>query len=848
MSQSIVVGVRQLVNRLENATSSERLDALQELQTLTRTEAPLVGECALQKVLDFLKEQGSTEEYQECLDLIDRLIKSKDKGAAITNTNIILSSTGNIELLLDLLEHEDLTVGVMTSQILTELHTTEPFRLEACIQECPDGMNKLLQRLPDRSKEEVRNQAIVLIQQLTMHNEEMKKTVVFNEGFEILFSIITSEGGSIDAGLVVQDCLQICCNLLQGSEICQRFFFGMGVEWVLKLHEFFDPSIVENYSVFSLEVEKGSLWFDQPYRVRCAVLALRALVNALEVTNAKHQKLIAITTSSVVESASFWITRTGPDTIVNVVLSLLSKVVENNPLVAAHVSNMMIKVNSSINGKTIPNGIDIPMINFGWKPLLTDDRKFVTITALLAERYLFSSVSWGSSDTFTKDMEYNTLISDGLSIGCFNILEKIFQADTITCDLIVQFILAPPPPSLEEDISGGELESIRPLGIILLNLLLDSLKIIDKLGKICVEDVKMFEKYTNILSLLFIYGDQAGELSTAISISHTCLLGALGLSGEDPMLPHLLAMAGRAAKIPITGHSLLIALLRLLSSIVNGCNKASRLILQDPAHFFLLDLCSPTSESYGTPTIVQIISCFFLGTCFQALKDPTPGGVNEDLNLTQKSFLGMIDNRVGLTRFNEIVRRPLSSRTSQGQALASELFVSKGFKSFYINQIELIRSSIFSFYTNDTTTESPLAQIINMQKEKILELENNLKFLNNNNGDSNNGNCDKNNDKISINNDNNNDVDINGDDNNESQSARLQELEATLLLVKLENDSLSLIINDFNDNNKNNIENETNHLDCMKEKDDEILALSEELKVFFVFMKSCFYTCIYSYI
>lgn len=43
------------------------------------------------------------------------------------------------------------------------------------------GMNKLLQRLPDNSREEVRNQAIVLIQQLTSRNEEMKKTVVFNE-------------------------------------------------------------------------------------------------------------------------------------------------------------------------------------------------------------------------------------------------------------------------------------------------------------------------------------------------------------------------------------------------------------------------------------------------------------------------------------------------------------------------------------------------------------------------------------------------------------------------------------------------------------------------------------------
>ena len=181
MAPPPTVLVQQLVSRLENATTSERLDALQELQSLARAEAKLVGEYALQKVMDFLKDQGSSEEYQEALDLIDRLIKNRDKDAAMVNTDIILSVTSNVELLLDLLEHKDPTVGVMTSQILTEVHANAPSKLEMRIQDCPAGMNKLLQRLPDSSREEVRNQAIVLVQQLTMHNEEMKKTVGFNE-------------------------------------------------------------------------------------------------------------------------------------------------------------------------------------------------------------------------------------------------------------------------------------------------------------------------------------------------------------------------------------------------------------------------------------------------------------------------------------------------------------------------------------------------------------------------------------------------------------------------------------------------------------------------------------------
>ena len=100
MSQAPIAVVKQLTSRLENSTASERLDTLQELQTLARTEAKLIGEYALQRVLDFLREQGSADEYQEILDLIDRLIKTRDRSAAIANTGIILSSIGNVELLL----------------------------------------------------------------------------------------------------------------------------------------------------------------------------------------------------------------------------------------------------------------------------------------------------------------------------------------------------------------------------------------------------------------------------------------------------------------------------------------------------------------------------------------------------------------------------------------------------------------------------------------------------------------------------------------------------------------------------------------------------------------------------
>jgi hypothetical protein len=131
--------VKQLVNRLEDASSGDKLDALQELQNLAKNEARVVGHYSLQRIFDFLREQGSSEEYQESLDLVYRLLKNKDKDAALANNAIVLSDIKNIELLLDLLEHEDLTIGVMSSQILTEIHSMNGNILESLIQDCPAG-------------------------------------------------------------------------------------------------------------------------------------------------------------------------------------------------------------------------------------------------------------------------------------------------------------------------------------------------------------------------------------------------------------------------------------------------------------------------------------------------------------------------------------------------------------------------------------------------------------------------------------------------------------------------------------------------------------------------------------
>lgn len=63
-------------------------------------------------VVDLLKENGEPDEYTEALDLISRLVNPKYGKAASDNATILLGDVKTVELLLDLLEHEDGLVNV----------------------------------------------------------------------------------------------------------------------------------------------------------------------------------------------------------------------------------------------------------------------------------------------------------------------------------------------------------------------------------------------------------------------------------------------------------------------------------------------------------------------------------------------------------------------------------------------------------------------------------------------------------------------------------------------------------------------------------------------------------------
>ena len=112
----------------------------------------------------------------------------------------------------------------------------------------------------------------------------------------------------------------------------------------------------------------------------------------------------------------------------------------------------------------------------------------------------------------------------------------------------------------------------------------------------------------------------------------------------------------------------------------------------------------------------------------------------------------MINSKIGLTRFTDILKRPLliaAPRSSSGTAPGSasnaasfettsplsysskSFFFCRSYKKFYVKQVDRIVGTIFDFYTganalkNDSAS-SPYEQVIEMQKQKITELQHQL--------------------------------------------------------------------------------------------------------------------------
>ncbi|XP_033738729.1 general vesicular transport factor p115-like isoform X2 [Pecten maximus] len=229
--------VERLVDRVQSSTLlDDRRDAVRALKAMSkkfRLEVGTQGMDILTKTLE--TDRGDAEITGYALDALCNILSNEplddDEEEMQENvpddlgnqfTEIFIKKTDNVPALLSLLEEYDFHIRWPTVRLLTILLTNKGKDLQEIILVSPMGVSKLMDLLSD-SREIIRNDALLLLIQLTKNNANLQKIVAFENAFERLFDVIAEEGDS-DGGIVVEDCLILLLNLLKNNASNQNFF------------------------------------------------------------------------------------------------------------------------------------------------------------------------------------------------------------------------------------------------------------------------------------------------------------------------------------------------------------------------------------------------------------------------------------------------------------------------------------------------------------------------------------------------------------------------------------------------------------------------------------------------
>ncbi|XP_069023107.1 general vesicular transport factor p115 isoform X5 [Embiotoca jacksoni] len=228
--------IQKLCDRVASSTLLEdRRDAVRALKSLSKKYRMEVGTQAMDHLINILQtDRADSEILGYALDTLYNIIcndeeeeqdenaqkQADDLGAQFTDK--FIEDPEHITLLLTLLEEFDFHVRWPGVKLLTALLKNQGIQLQGIILVSPMGVSRLMDLLAD-SREVIRNDGLLLLQQLTKGNAAIQKIVAFENAFERLLDIITEEGSS-DGGIVVEDCLLLLLNLLKNNSSNQNFF------------------------------------------------------------------------------------------------------------------------------------------------------------------------------------------------------------------------------------------------------------------------------------------------------------------------------------------------------------------------------------------------------------------------------------------------------------------------------------------------------------------------------------------------------------------------------------------------------------------------------------------------
>ncbi|XP_065192081.1 general vesicular transport factor p115-like [Sycon ciliatum] len=290
--------VDRLCDRLASSSLvSDRREAVADLKALAKTNRLEVGTQALGPLIAALRRDRSDPEL--CCAILETMAsvveiptgqgEKDDDAAAIAtrSTEALAKRQDNISLIMEIVEEYSFQVRWATVKLLTALIAAKAARMQECILACPMGVSRLMDLLSD-SREIIRNDALLLLKELTRGNDQVQGIVAFESGFDRILDIIAEEGAS-DGGIVTEDCIDLLSNLLLAHSRNQTLFLeGNQLQKLLPF--------------FSLEKPEDGAWPAQKVSnlvamlkvLRCLVTPSGSLLPLAQRTLASSRLLLAL--------------------------------------------------------------------------------------------------------------------------------------------------------------------------------------------------------------------------------------------------------------------------------------------------------------------------------------------------------------------------------------------------------------------------------------------------------------------------------------------------------------------------------------------------------------------------
>ncbi|WWC94540.1 hypothetical protein V866_001386 [Kwoniella sp. B9012] len=245
--QTATETIDKLVERINTSAAVEdRRTAVLGLKGLSRDWKEDVGIRAMTPLIAVLEHDApfDVEIAKAALESLMQLCETAEKPAkddlGLKFTDAFLEQPKPLHSLLSLLSNSPSFYPRFYSlQFLSQLLTSRPAVAQSYIMSAPppgvDGILSVLDPAPPPGSqpqtaqlgggatEMLRNEALLLLPAMLAGNADLQKIVAFSGAFERLFQIIDSEGG-VEGGIVVQDALTVIGGLLRFNVSNQNYF------------------------------------------------------------------------------------------------------------------------------------------------------------------------------------------------------------------------------------------------------------------------------------------------------------------------------------------------------------------------------------------------------------------------------------------------------------------------------------------------------------------------------------------------------------------------------------------------------------------------------------------------